>query len=297
MNSNDLELFKNTINTVINTAAIVKHYGDIKDFETNNIQGTKNIVNLAYENNIRLIHLSSISVSGNYLVKQDNHDVDFSENDLYIGQHYEDNNYVYSKMECEKLILKYMEKGLTAQIHRVGIVSGRYSDGFFQKKINENAFYSRIKSIIDMNAISDTMTLQQIEFTPVDLCAKAIVTLAKNSVTNNKVFNIYNHNLIRVFKILEGLKHFDINIDILNSKDFNNYILNLSKTKKNSIKGIINDLNYDENNLLTINYNFTVNIKSKYTTNYLHLLNFDWPVLEDEYILKILKHMKDVNFI
>lgn len=297
MNSNDLELFKNTINTVINTAAIVKHYGDIKDFETNNIQGTKNIVNLAYENNLRLIHLSSISVSGNYLVKQDNHDIDFSENDLYIGQHYEDNNYVYSKMECEKLILKYMEKGLIAQIHRVGIVSGRYSDGFFQKKINENAFYSRIKSIIDMNAISDTMTLQQIEFTPVDLCAKAIVALAKNSVTNNKVFNIYNHNLITVFKILEVLKHFDINIDILNSKDFNNYILNLSKTKKNSIKGIINDLNYDENNLLTINYNFTVNIKSKYTTNYLHLLNFDWPVLEDEYIFKILKHMKDVNFI
>jgi len=297
LNSNNLNLFESTINTIINTAAIVKHYGDIKDFEKNNIQGTQNIVELAFKHNIRLIHLSSISVSGNYLVKQDNHNVEFSENDLYIGQHYEDNNYVYSKMESEKLILKYMEKGLTAQIHRIGIVSGRYLDGFFQKKINDNAFYSRIKSIIDMKAISDTMTLQQIEFTPVDLCAKAIITLGKNSIANNKIFNIYNHNLVTIFKILEGLKIFNINIDILNNKDFNNYILNLSKTQKDTIKGIINDLNYDDNNLLTVNYNFTVNITSKFTTNYLHLLNFNWPILDDNYIYKILKHMKDVNFI
>lgn len=297
ISSEDLNIFNTHIDTIINTAAIVKHYGDFEDFEKNNIQGTQNVVDLAYKNNIKLVHLSSISVSGNYLVKQDNHNIDFSENDLYIGQHYEDNNYVYSKMESEKLILKYMEKGLTAQILRIGIVSGRYSDGFFQKKIDENAFYSRIKSIIQMNAISDSMTLQQIEFTPVDLCAKAIVALAKNSVTENKVFNIYNHNTVTIFKIIETLKQFNFDVNIMNSKDFNNYILNLSKTQKDAIKGIINDLNYDDNNLLTVNYNFTVNIQSKYTTNYLHLLNFDWPVLDENYIFKILKHMKDVNFI
>ena len=295
--NSDLKIFKNNIKTIINTAAIVKHYGNIEDFKNNNIIGTKNIVELAFENNIRLIHLSSISVSGNYLVKQDNHNTDFDENSLYIGQHYEDNNYVYSKMESEKLILKYMEKGLIAQILRIGIVSGRYSDGFFQKKIDENAFYSRIKSIINMSAISSSMTLQKIEFTPVDLCAKAIVTLSKNSIADNKVYNIYNHHLITVFKILEVLKNFDININILNSQDFNNYVLELSKTNKDSIKGIINDFNYDDNNLLTINYNYTVNIHSKYTRNYLHLLNFDWPVLDDDYIFKVLKHMKDVKFI
>ena len=293
----DLEILKTKINTIINTAAIVKHYGNIEDFQKNNIEGTRNVVEFAFENNIRLIHLSSISVSGNYLVKQDNHNVDFSENDLYIGQHYEENNYVYSKMEAEKLILQYMSKGLTAKILRIGIVAGRFSDGFFQKKIDENAFYSRIKSIVKMHAISNEMTLQNVEFTPVDLCAKALVTLAKNSIGDNKVFNVYNHNLITIFKVIETLKKLDINVDILNSSDFNNYILNLSKTQKEAIKGIINDLNYNENNLLTIDYNYTVNIQSNYTRNYLHLLNFDWPVLDEEYLLKILLHMKDVGFI
>ena len=297
MDSDKLDYLKNNINTLINAAAIVKHYGDFNDFEKNNIEGTKNIIDFAFQNNIRLIHLSSISVSGNYLVKQDNRNVDFSENDLYIGQHYQDNNYVYSKMEAEKLILQYMTKGLTAKILRIGIASGRFSDGFFQKSIEDNAFYGRIKSIVKMHAISDSMTLQNIEFTPVDLCAKAIVTLAKNSLGDNKVFNIYNHNLVTIFKLIDTMKKLDINVDILNSSQFNDYILNLSKTQKNAIKGIINDLTYDENDLLTLNYNFTVNIKSNYTRNYLHLLNFDWPVIDEQYLLKILQHMKNVNFI
>ena len=293
----DLEFLKNNINTIINAAAVVKHYGNFEDFEKNNIEGTKNVIDFAYQNKMRLIHLSSISVSGNYLVKQDNRNVDFSENDLYIGQHYQDNNYVYSKMEAEKLIFKYMAMGLTAKILRIGIASGRFSDGFFQKAIDENAFYGRIKSIVNMHAVSDAMTLQNIEFTPVDLCAKAIVVLAKNTIGDNKIYHIYNHNLVTIFKLLEALKKFKINVDILNSSDFNDYILNLSKTEKDALKGIINDLVYDENNLLTINYNFTVNIHSEFTKNYLHLLNFDWPIIDEEYLLKILKHMKDVNFI
>ena len=200
-------------------------------------------------------------------------------------------------MEAEKLILNYMEKGLTAKILRIGIASGRFSDGFFQKGIEENAFYGRIKSIIKMHAISDAMTLQNIEFTPVDLCAKAIVTLAKNHVGDNKVFHIYNHNLITIFKLLEALKKMEINVNILNSSEFNDYILNLSKSEKNILNGIINDLVYDDNNMLTINYNFTVNIQSQFTRNYLHLLGFDWPIIDEEYLLKILKYMKDVNFI
>ena len=293
----DSEILKEKVDTVINAAAIVKHYGQFEDFERNNIEGTKNVIDFAYKNNARLIHLSSISVSGNYLVKQDNRNVDFSENDLYIGQHYQDNNYVYSKMECEKLILQYMKSGLNAKILRIGIASGRFSDGFFQKSIEENAFYGRIKSIIKMHAISDSMTLQNIEFTPVDLCAKAIVTLAKNSVGDNKIYHIYNHNLITIFKLLEAMKKMDINVDIMNSMDFNDYILNLSQTEKQSLKGIINDLVYDENNLLTIDYNFTVNIHSDFSKDYLHLLNFDWPVIDEDYLLKILKYMKDVNFI
>lgn len=297
----DISLFNNYLNnfsTVIHTAAIVKHYGSFEDFRKINIDGTKNVVEFAYAYKKRLIHISSISVSGNYLVKQNNKDIDFSENSLYIGQHYSENVYVNSKLEAERIVLSYMQKGLTAQIHRIGILSGRYSDGVFQEKISENAFYNRIKSMVSLGSISEDMLDQSIEFTPVDSCSKAIVSLAKNSICNNKVFHLYDHNLMKVRNLIDLFKNVDININILSKKDFNDFIYNVSlDTNNTNLNSIINDISYDSNHLLSLNYDFTVNIISDTTQKYLHLLNFDWPNIDDTYVLKILTYMKKVNFI
>lgn len=297
----DIPTFNNYINnfsTIIHTAAIVKHYGSFEDFEKTNMDGTKNVVEFAYAYKKRLIHISSISVSGNYLVRQDNRDIEFSENSLYIGQHYTDNVYVNSKLEAEKIVLSYMEKGLTAQIHRIGILSGRYTDGIFQEKISENAFYNRIKSMVSLASISEDMLEQSIEFTPVDSCAKAIVTLGKNSICNNKVFHLYNHNLMKVSNLVQLFKNIDINVNILSKKEFNDFLYEASLNSDNSnLNPIINDISLDSSQLLGLNYDFTVNILSDYTQKYLHLLGFDWPDVDDIYVKKLLDYMKKVNFI
>ena len=297
----DISSFNSYINnfsTIIHTAAIVKHYGSFEDFDKINIQGTKNVVDFAYAYKKRLIHISSISVSGNYLVHQDNRNIEFSENSLYIGQHYTDNVYVHSKFEAEKIVIDGMKKGLTAQIIRIGILAGRYSDGVFQQKITENAFYSRIKSMVSLGATSEDMLEQEIEFTPVDICAKSIVALSKSSICNNKVFNLYNPYLVKVKRLVELFKNLGINVKILSKEDFNNYLKEISSNSNtSSLSAIINDFSYDSNNLLSLNYDFTVNIKSDYTRKYLHLLNCDWPITDDIYLNKLLNYMRKVNFI
>ena len=80
---------------------------------------------------------------------------------------------------------------------------------------------------------------------------------------------------------------------------FDDYIQKLSKeSSKNYLLGsIINDIQYDRHNLLSINYNYTVPICSNYTQNYLHLLNFNWPMVSDTYIKKLLTYMQTVHFI
>lgn len=285
-------------NTIIHTAAIVKHYGDFEQFKMANIDGTRRIVEFAYQNQKRLIHISSISVSGNYLVRQDNQNVSFTENDLYIGQHYTNNVYVNSKFDAEKIVYAYMEKGLTAEILRIGILSGRYSDGFFQKNITENAFYGRIKSLIDLKNVSTSMLKQNIEFTPVDLCARAIVLLAQTKLTENKVYHLYNHHLTSIYHVVEMLKFFGISIATMKEKDFETYVLELSEDPKNReiLKGIINDFSFENSNL-SLNYGFTVNVSSSYTQEYLKFLGFEWPEVDDTYLKKLLKYMKKVKFI
>lgn len=298
LSNEQLSEIASNIKTVIHTAAIVKHYGDFEQFKTANIDGTRRIVNFAYDNRKRLIHISSLSVSGNYLVKQDNKEIEFSENNFYIGQHYTSNVYVNSKFDAEKIVYEYMQKGLIAEILRIGILAGRYSDGVFQKNINENAFYSRIKSLVELKKVSTSMLNQNIEFTPVDSCAKAIVLLAKCQVAENKVYHLYNHNLASIKDTIKVLNDFNFNISVINNKDFEKYLLNLSAdtNNKNIFKGIINDISFNNSNL-DLNYDFTVNITSKYTQDLLQKLGFKWPKVDNTYLKKLIQYMKKIKFI
>ena len=298
LDENIINEIRNNVSTIIHTAARVKHYGNYEDFKNINIEGTRNVAEFSFENNLRFIHISSISVSGNYLVKQDNRKVEFSENNLYIGQNYMDNVYVNSKFEAEKIVLEYMEKGLVAQIHRIGILSGRALDGKFQENINENAFYTRIKSMVVLGCVSTEMLEQKIEFTPVDTCSKAIINLAKNKIADNKVFHLYNHNFVEIKEIIDVLVSFGINIEKVSEKDFQERIVEISKGENAQVLfGIINDINNTKNSNISIDYNFSVNIKSEYTQKYLSLLKSEWKKIDKKYIEKIVKYMREVKFI
>jgi len=298
LSNQSIKTLKQNVSTFIHTAAIVKHYGSYDQFQAINVDGTKNMAELALNLEKRLIHISSISVSGNYLVKQDNRNVEFSENNLYIGQKYTDNVYVHSKFEAEQIVLEYMEKGLNAQIQRIGILSGRLSDGIFQENIADNAFYNRIKSMLTLRSVSESMLDQEIEFTPIDVCTKNIVALAKNSILDNRIYHLYNHHFATIRDIVQVLNSFDYKIDIVSDEEFEKRIIEVSEGENSkALLGIINDIDYKNNSSISINYNFTVKISSEYTQKYLHLLKCDWNITNKAYIKKIIAYMKKVNFI
>lgn len=124
---NDLyyEEIGNTIDCVINSAAIVKHYGNIDTFNSTNVQGAKNIIHFCKDFNCKLFHLSTLSVSGNifetdsYKVADLSSDIIFNEQSLYIGQDLS-NVYIYTKFIAERLILENVASGkLDAKIIRL----------------------------------------------------------------------------------------------------------------------------------------------------------------------------------
>ena len=53
------------VDIVINSAAMVKHYGDEQKFIEINVNSTQNIINFCIENKKRLLQVSTLSVSGN----------------------------------------------------------------------------------------------------------------------------------------------------------------------------------------------------------------------------------------
>ncbi len=282
--------------TIIHSAASVKHYGNYADFQKANVFGTQQMIGFARDFSLTLNHISTVSVSGEYLTEHPDMKKRFTEKDFYIGQNYMDNLYVRSKFEAEKLILKEMEKGLNATIFRMGNLTGRYADGMFQKNITENAFYNRLKSIIDMQAVPKYLLSQEIEFTPVDYAAKLVAVLSTKREPRGRTFHIFNHHKMSIGDLI-GLFHaMSMNVIALEKNKFNDYVKMISgnASKRELLTGIINDLSVNEDRL---NYQFPIEPDSKITREYIKKYGLEWPEIDSDYIRKIISHMRRVNFI
>ena len=295
LSNTNINLINDNISVVINSAANVKHFGNVEKFNTINVGLAQNLIDFCKNNNKRLIHLSSLSISGNMVLDGTTNKnitknkLDFTEKDLYIGQAL-DNVYTRSKFEAERLILDSINQGLNAIILRLGNITNRYSDGAFQINPNENAFLTRVSSLINIGTIPNSILKDYIEFTPVDLCGDAIIKILQNYVKNHSIMHIYDYNHVYMDSLVELLKTCEININTLSDEDFSNLLTVLLKdnnTKKH-VSGIINDLSSDKK----LSYEGNVNIKSNFSIQFLEKIGFNWPKIDENYIIKYVKYLR-----
>lgn len=282
------------VDVVINSAAIVKHYGDMKQFNNVNVLGTKYIIDFCKTFNKKLYYISTLSVSGSILTGLNNNDSSyFKETDFYIDQNL-NNIYIYTKFEAEKLIYEEIQKGLSACILRIGNLSNRYLDGKFQINASENAFVNRIKSILKLGVIQNKLLEHSIEFTPVDVCSDAIIKIIKSNPSFT-VFHLFNNNLVRLDTLLANLNSLNIYIRPVSDEEFSKTITTFlnSESLRNEISGIITDL--DKNKLL--NLINTILPASEFSQSYLKLLGFSWPKIDINYITKYIKYFKDIKYL
>ncbi len=295
----DYKKLGNSIKTVIHSAAIVKHFGIFKEFEAVNINGTNEIIKFCKNFNLRLMHISTISVSGNALAEQSfvehtfKEDRDFNETNFYIGQNIE-NLYIKSKFEAERLVLDAISEGLEAYIFRMGNLTSRFSEGKFQQNHFENAFVNRFKSILQIGYAPDYLLTTYTEFTPIDYCGDAIIALASHYNKDLTVFHLLNEKHVTLDKLFEILQNLGIDLKIVSSEEFINIIDNLlqDETKKSYLEGIINDLNKDKK----LVYESNIKIKSDFSKLVLEKIGFEWPYIDVRYIRNYLKYLADIGY-
>ncbi|HZK56304.1 MAG TPA: amino acid adenylation domain-containing protein [Desulfosporosinus sp.] len=283
------------VQTVIHSGALVKHYGNYSEFEKNNVQGTCEIIDFCIKFDRKLNHISTISISGDFVVDQSKVNIGFREEDFYIGQDYKTNVYVRSKFAAENQIFKAEIKGLRFSIFRIGVLTSRYQDGKFQRNIDQNAFYRKIQSMVCLKIIPESFLDQSIEFTPVDYCAKGIMNIIKVNQASGMVFHMFNHHKIKAIELLSFLRVLNIPIQTIPNLEFESYIAQLSQTKegKETLSGLVSDLSVNK----SLNYNNAINIDSTFTINYLNQAGFVWPQIDVEYLSKVLTNMREVDFI
>lgn len=280
--------------TVIHSAAMVKYFGEYSPIEKVNVRGTKEVVAFALKFRAKLNHISTVSVTGNYLTENKTEGT-FTEKDFYIGQNYRDNIYVRSKFEGEKVVLKAAREGLNASIFRMGNLTGRYTDGLFQGNIEENAFYNAFGSILQIKMISANLLREEIEFSPVDLCARAVVNILKTRQSDGRVFHIFNHHTVSIAELLGVLSGIGIDISVKSKEELEKYLSGSLKNQGSgqAMPGILVYLK--ESGELA--YQPRIDIRSDFTSGYLDKTGFQWPLIDERYMSKMISYMKEARFL
>ena len=287
------------VDTVINCAASVKHYGSYKYFYEANVETAKRLIEFTKQAQAVLIHTSTLSVSGNsfaddfdgYVSETEKH---FFESNLYIGQSLE-NVYVRSKFEAEIAVLEAIADGLPAQIMRMGNLTNRYSDGKFQKNYESNAFLQRLRAVMNLGVVPDYLMSLYSEFTPIDEAANAVMTIARHFTPDYNVFHINSIKVVYLDRLLEYMNKLGVPVKAVSEAEFTAILRNTMKQtqSKHIFEAFIGDMDENEH----LNYDSNIRIENDFTVEYLRKLGFEWNDIDFEYIKKYVEYFRKIGFL
>ena len=286
------------VQTVIHTAASVKHYGLYSYFHRVNVEGTGHVVDYAKKLGAKLIHVSTLSVSGNsmvddFTVYHSEEEKNFYETSFYIGQPM-DNVYIRSKFEAEKRVYDAMLDGLDAVVIRVGNLTNRMSDYKFQPNFKENAFLTRVKAILELGLLPDYIMNLYTEFSPVDKTAEGIIKIAQY-VDKQRVFHLNSDKVIYLQRFIEVLHELGISMEIVSGNIFNKALRKTLENKNTEYiyEALQNDI--DEQGQLV--YDSNIHIKNGFTQWFLKQIGFEWNEIDIKYISGYVDYFRKIGYL
>ena len=216
----------NSIDTVFNCAANVKHFSKGTDIEDVNIGGARRCMEFCLKTGARLIHISTTSVGEIWIDQGDGAAVPtLDERKLWFGQ-FLDNRYIHSKFLAERLVLDAVaHHGLSAKVMRVGNLAPRSSDGEFQANFNSNSYMGRLKVFHILGCCPYDSYDELTEMSPIDETAKAVVLLAATP-KECTVFQPFNNHTELLGDVLRLMEHLGREIRFVEAAEFQQAIDN-----------------------------------------------------------------------
>lgn len=280
------------VSTVINCAAVVKHFSTGTEIEDANVGGVKNLIDYCLANSVRLIQVSTMSTvsTGMSEGKSLEEGRMIGERDLYFGQLLE-NKYVRSKFLAERIVLEAVkEKGLSAKIMRVGNLAARYSDGEFQINNGMNSAMGRLKIYALLGVCPYEQMDVPMEFSPIDEVAKAILLLCQTP-KECVIFHPYNHNAILSGNVFGEMEKLGLPVKPVEREDFD---AAMAKAGDDPVKAklLTSMLAYQSGNKRDTH----IARHNTYTMQTLYRMGYRWPVTSWDYTAQFIGAIKGLGF-
>lgn len=280
------------IDTVFNCAANVKHFSNGTDIEDINVGGVVNCIKLCEKLGARLIHFSTISVSGTTddVEKLSRRSLD--EQSFYYGQTL-DNKYTSSKLMGERMLLEAVaERGLDGKVIRVGTLAARESDGEFQINFLTNNFMGRLRSYELLGCFPYQMIENQVCMGPIDTSCNAFLRLAKTP-KECVVFNAVNNHTLPLGDIIRQMNASGIKIRFVEYEEF---AAALEEAQKNPDKAAILSSMTAYMNTAHGKKVIALPFEAHYTTQVLARMGFFWNMSNERYVNDFINVLKGFRF-
>ena len=267
------------IDTVFNCAANVKHFSNGTDIEDINVGGAVNCIKLCQKTGARLIHFSTVSVSGTTddVTKLARKDLD--EQSLYFGQTL-DNKYTSSKLMGERKVLEAAADGLDAKVIRVGTLAARESDGEFQINFLTNNFMGRLRSYSLLGCFPYAMIENQVCMGPIDRSCEAFLKLAKTPQACC-VFNAVNNHTLPLGDIIRQMNESGNHIEFV---EYDVFTEALHEAQKDPDKAAILSSMTAYMNTAHGKKIVALPCSSHFTTQILARMGFFWNASNERYV-------------
>ena len=277
--------------TLINAAAIVKHFSNDDSLERVNVEGVRYLAEMCLRAGRRITHVSTLSVSGLNVDNAVDINRKFYESDLFFGQDTTYNVYVDTKSRGEEALLNLVPSGLKGKIVRVGNLMSRNDDGEFQINFNTNGFMRTLRGYTTLGCCPVSLADKEYEFSPIDAVAKAIVML---SDTNPEftVFHIYNRHRVHLIDIIQMLNDMGMKIDMVEDNVFQQHLMKAFENgADDKIGGLVSYKSKASKHILR-----PIEWNSDFTTKVLYRLGFTWPITGDGYIHNAIDAVRSLGF-
>jgi thioester reductase-like protein len=277
--------------TVINCAASVKHFADFDFLKQINVTCVENLIRLCLIKKARLIHMSTVSVSGEAL-NGAAAEKELKECHLNIGQDVTSNAYVHTKYLAEEKVLHAIaHQGLDAKIMRLSNLMSRLEDGEFQINFRTNSYMNSLRAYVALGCFPYSGMDEQVDFSPIDETARHVLRLAGTPSTFT-VFHVYNSHMVDMADVLAAMECCGISLELVTDEEFD------SRLKQGLADESINDMlsplvNYD---LTDDEQRKEIPCDNRFTVQALSRLGDRWSITDMDYLEKMIRKLQQFGF-
>lgn len=201
---------------LVHAAADVRHVAAEGEVFRTNLEGTRNVIELAAAGRATpLHHVSTIGVKG---VLPAVNGLSFSERDLDVGQAPTE-HYSASKLAAERAVREFLAAGGSGSVLRVATIAPHSVSGRFQRNGEDHFFLRYLRSTIELGLASHWPG-RSFVLLPVDSLATACVALADVTAPGGDTFHLTSPHRLSHYDVVRLLQALGYPIRLVDPAEF-----------------------------------------------------------------------------